>query len=101
VSLKKLCITGNARQQMMILGGGVSKSESTRLGKLCELLSNFPDGEMTLRNLQNSHGLSDAEVRKLVKSAPMQLFLQKRQNPAGGRPSWVVGLLRPDSQPSV
>jgi hypothetical protein len=34
-----------------------------------------------------------SEVRSLVKSAPTRLHLQKRQNPGGGRPSWVVALL--------
>lgn len=90
-----------ARQQMRILGGDVSRSGTTRLGKLCELLRGSPDGEMKLRNLQNSHGFPDAEVRSLIASAPQQLHLQKRQNPGGGRPSWVVGLVLPDSKPSV
>jgi hypothetical protein len=88
------------RQQMRILGGAVSSPGATRLARLCELLRGSPDGEMTLLNLQNSHGFSDTEVRSLVESAPTRLHLQKRQNPAGGRPSEVVGLLRPDSPPS-
>lgn len=90
-----------ARQQTQILGGAVLPAGTTRLARLCELLRSSPNGEMTLRNLQNSHGFSDSEVRRLVTSAPQQLYLQKRQNPAGGRPSHVVGLLPPDSQPSV
>lgn len=90
-----------ARQQMRILSGGVAKSGTTRLGKLFELLRDSPDNEMTLRNLQNSHGFSDAEVRSLVESAPRLLHLQKRQNPKGGRPSEAVGLSPPDSQPLV
>lgn len=89
-----------ARQQMRILRGGVAKSGMTRLAKLCELLRGSPDGVIKLRNLQNSHGFPDAEVRSLVESAPTQLYLQKRQNPGGGRPSWVVGLVRLDSEPS-
>ncbi len=85
-----------ACQQMRIIGGGVPQPGITRLGRLCELLQGSPDGEMTLRNLQNSHGFSGNEVRSLITSAPMQLHLQKRQNPTGGRASWVVGLLYPN-----
>jgi hypothetical protein len=89
-----------ARQQTRILGGVASPPGTTRLARLCELLRGSPDGEMKLRNLQNSHGFSDTEVRCLAESAPTRLYLQKRQNPAGGRPSWMVGLSPPDSKPS-
>lgn len=85
-----------ACQQMRIIGGSVPQPEITRLGKLCELLHCSPDGEMTLRNFQNSHGFSGNEVCSLITSAPMQLHLQKRQNPAGGRASYLVGLLHPN-----
>lgn len=88
-----------ARQQTTILGVAVPAPGITRLGRLCELLRSAQDGEMTLRNLQNSHGFPAAEVRRLVESAPHLLHLQKRQNPNGGRPSWVVGLSPPVSQP--
>lgn len=88
-----------ARQQMRILGGDVSQPGTARLARLCELLRGSPDAVMTLRNLQNSHGFSEGEVRGLAKAAPMQLNLQKRQNPSGGRPSWVVGLLPPNPEP--
>lgn len=84
-----------ARQQMRILGKVVPSPEITRLDKLCELLRGSSEGEMTLRNLQNSHGFPAAEVRRLAASAPLQLHLQKRQKPKGGRPSEVVGLLSP------
>lgn len=85
-----------ACQQMRIIGGGVPQPGIPRVDKLCELLHGTPDGEMTLRNLQNSHGFSGNEVRSLITSAPMRLHLQKRQNPAGGRASYVVGLLHPN-----
>lgn len=84
-----------ARQQMRILDQVVPSPKMTRFEKLSELLRGSPDGEQTLRNLQNSHGFYDTEVRSLVESAPQQLHLQKRKNPGGGRPSWVVGLLNP------
>ena len=89
-----------ARQQTGILGWGTSPPGTTRLARLCELLSGSPNGEMKLRNLHNSHGFSDKEVRSLVESAPTRLHLQKRQKPGGGRPSWVVCIPTPDSKPS-
>ncbi len=89
-----------ARKQMVILGEKASKPATTRLEKLCRLLLEN-GGEITLRNLQNSHGFPEAEIRRLVESAPQKLILQKRQNPGGGRPSRVVGLSNPDSQPSA
>jgi hypothetical protein len=87
-----------ARQQTGILGGVASPPGTTRLAKLCELLRGSPDGEMKLRNLQNSHGFSNGEIRSLVKSAPTRLHLQKHQKPTG-RPSWVVRLSTPDTKP--
>ena len=82
-----------ARQQMQIIGGGTEHPGNPRLAKLCELLRESPECEMTLRNLQNSHGFSGSEVRCLVASAPMRLHLHKRHNPAGGPPSYILRLL--------
>lgn len=85
-----------ADQQIQIIEGAAVEVKSIRLGKLCDLLRDTPDQEMTLRNLQNSHGFSNEEVRSLLQAAPLQLCIVKRKNSAGGRPSDVVSLLHPD-----
>lgn len=86
-----------ACEQMRIIGGCVEHSGNTRLARLCELLRGSSDYEMTLRNLQNSHGFSGNEVRSLVETVPMLLRIEKRKNPAGGPISRVVVLIRQGS----
>jgi len=86
-----------AEQQMRILGGETVQQESSRLNRLCDLLREAPDRELTLRNLKNSHGFDHDEVQSLVKLAPSLLNLQNRQNPRGGPRSLVLTLM--DSPP--
>jgi hypothetical protein len=81
-----------AEQQMRIIGGATLQQGASRLKRLCDLLRETPDRELTLRDLQNSHGFPHAEVQRLAELAPSQLKLQNRQNPAGGRPSLVLTL---------
>lgn len=83
-----------AEQQVSIIRGTTRKKEDNRLEKLCELLMEAPNNEMTLRDLKNSHGFSSEEVRRLVGSAPSKLNLQDRQNSRGGPRSFFVVLAR-------
>ena len=81
-----------AEQQMLIIGGQARMPKFIRLEKLCKLLRETAGHEMTLRNLQNSHGFSAKEVFRLVDLDPSHLNLQERKNPDGGRPSQVLVL---------
>jgi len=81
-------------QQVSIIRGTTRKKEDNRLEKLCELLMEAPDHEMTLRDLRNSHNFCYEEVRRLVESVPSKLYLQDRQNPRGGPRSVFAILVR-------
>jgi len=88
-----------AKQQMCILGGTTLQTETSRLKRLCDLLREAPDRELTLRVLENSHGFHQVEVQRLVELAPSHLNLQNRQNPRGGPRSPVLILIDNPPQP--
>ncbi len=88
-----------AGQQMSIIGGATVQPETNRLQRLCDLLREAPDRELTLRNLKNSHGFDHDEVQSLVKLAPSLLNLQNRRNPRGGPRSPVLILIDNPPQP--
>ena len=82
-----------AEQPIRITGGATLQQGASRLKRLGDLLRETPERELTLRDLQNSHGFPRDEVLRLVELAPSQLKLQNRQNPCGGRPSPVLTLI--------
>lgn len=88
-----------AEQQVRILVGATMSPETHRLKRLCDLLRETPDLELTLRVLENSHGFHQVEVLRLVELAPAQLNLQNRQNPRGGPRSQVLKLLDDPPEP--
>ena len=86
-----------SKQQESIIRGTTQPPEGKRLEKLCRLLSKAPNHEIKLRDLQNSHGFSSEEVRRMVELAPSQLELQERKNPRGGPISDVLVLINTTS----
>lgn len=82
-----------AEQQMRIIGGVTPGQGDDRVKRLCELLRETPARELTLRDLQNSHGFSRDEVHRLVEMNPTHLNLQNRRNPRGGPTSSVLILI--------
>jgi hypothetical protein len=86
-----------SKQQESIIGGTALPLEGNRFKKLCEMLRRAPKHEMTLRNLQNSHGFPGEEVRRMVELAPSQLKLEERKNPRGGPRSFVLALIKTSS----
>jgi hypothetical protein len=86
-----------SKQQESIIRGTTQPPEGKRLEKLCRLLSKAPNHEIKLRDLQNSHGFSSEEVRRMVELAPSQLDLQERKNPRGGPHSPVLVVINASS----
>lgn len=81
-------------QQLTILGGS-GKIRSVRLfDRLVALLEAAPDGEMTVRDLKNSHGFDEDGIAELLKMHGQHIKKAKLQNPKGGRPSSVISLNR-------
>lgn len=86
-----------AEQQMRIIAGAPLRNEADRLRRLYELLRESDDSEITLRDLQNSHGFPRDEVYHLVRLFPSRLQLKKIKPLGGGRPSEVLRLVEDPS----
>ncbi|MBI2925550.1 MAG: hypothetical protein HYY24_07590 [Verrucomicrobia bacterium] len=51
-------------------------------------------GQVTLRNLEESHGIEPEEVERLAADVPLQLRVETKQNLKGGPQSRVLTLVR-------
>jgi Mrp family chromosome partitioning ATPase len=79
-------------QQIKILNATGSQRQTQRMRKLLRNLQNSLDGELTFRDLRNSHGFSSEEVEELVAAFPDRFRIEVVQNPNGGPKSHLLCL---------
>ena len=79
-------------QQLQILNATTLQRQKQRMHKLLRNLQDSTEGEVTFRDLRNSHGFSTAEVEELVEAFPDRFRVEVNQNPNGGPKSRRLGL---------
>lgn len=77
-------------QQLRILSSKSLKRHAPRMQRLLRNLQDSPDGQMTFRDLANSHGFSVEEIEELARTFPDRFGVKVLQNPNGGPKSrWL------------
>lgn len=77
-------------QQLRILNANSLPRQKQRMNKLLRNLQNSPDGQMSFRDLRNSHGFSSEEIDELIETFPGRFKVDVIQNPNGGPKSpWL------------
>lgn len=77
------------RAALQVMHAGRMERRQVRANKLRELLDEY-GGQVTLRNLEKSHGFVAEEVERLAADFPAQLRLESKQNPNGGPQSRIL-----------
>jgi hypothetical protein len=77
------------RSALQVMQAGRMERRSVRVNKLLNLVAEY-GGQVTLRDLEKSHGFKPDEVERLVADFPVQLRLEAKQNPKGGPQSRVL-----------
>jgi hypothetical protein len=77
-------------QQLRILNATNLQRQQQRMLKLLRNLQNSHDGQMTFRDLKNSHGFSPEEIAELCEAFHGRFHIEVIQNPNGGPKSrWL------------
>ena len=77
-------------QQLQILNATTPQRQEGRMHKLLHNLQDSPDGQVTFRDLKNSHGFGAGEIEELVETSPGSFRVEVIQNPNGGPKSrWL------------
>jgi hypothetical protein len=74
---------------LQVLHAGRMERRQVRVNRLRDLLDES-GGEVTLRNLEKSHGFSPEEVQRIAAEFPAQFRVESRQNPKGGPQSLIL-----------
>ncbi|MDA1273872.1 MAG: DUF3987 domain-containing protein [Verrucomicrobia bacterium] len=77
------------RSALQVMRAGRGERRLVRVNKLRDLLTEYR-GEVTLRNLEKSHGFKVEEIENLIADFPGQFLLESKQNPSGGPQSRIL-----------